>query len=223
MRKLSERTRTALDAVYAAFAENGRPERIAACPCCVSAEELAALTGTKLRDLTWPQLEHYLSAVFLTSGGPEDFRYFLPRLLDLNAHVRWDLQSDWEILLGKLSLGEWQTWPKRERGALSEFLHATLEDLIAAGEERGEEVDSFLCGLARGGVDLQYYLDRLSQPDADAAFFALHDWNAVSLMKGKLANAFWKDHRAAGEPIKQWLLSEANAARLARRGRPEKR
>ena len=217
MRQTSERTDAALEAVYAAFTQNGLKRPLVICPCCVSAEEEAVMLGTRLRELTWAQLERYLSAVFLTSGAAEDFRYFLPRLLDLTAHVKWDFQCDWEILLGKLSLGEWPTWPQRERAALTEFMQAHFEDLIAAQDARGDELDGFLCGLARGGVDLGYFLDRLSKPDADAAFFALQDVNAASLMKGKLTNSFWKDHRPAGEPIRQWLIGEASAARLAQR------
>ena len=217
MRRVSERTEAALQAVYSAFTQNGAPQRITVCPCCVSAGEVEAMTQTRLRDLSAERLEHYLSAVFLTSGAQEDFRYFLPRLLDLNAHAKWDFQSDWEVLLGKLSLGQWQSWPKRERETMNEFLQACFEDLVSAGGERGDEIDGFLCGLARGGVDLAYFLDRLSQPDADAAFFALSDVNAVSLMKGKLANSFWKDHRQTGEPILRWLQSDPNEARLARR------
>lgn len=125
--------------------------------------------------------------------------------------------SDWEVLLGKLSLGQWQNWPKPEREALTGFLHACFEDLVSAGDERGDEIDGFLCGLARGSVDLTNFLERLSQPDADAAFFAFSDVNAASLMKGKLANSFWKNHREAGEPILRWLRSDLNEARLARR------
>ena len=217
MRQVSERTETALQAVYSAFTQNGAPQRITVCSCCISADELEVMTQTRLRDLTAEQLEHYLSAVFLTSGAQEDFRYFLPRLLDLNAHAKWDFQTDWEVLLGKLSLGRWISWPKPEREALIGFLHACFEDLVAAGDKRGDEIDGFLCGLARGGVDLTYFLDRLSQPDAEGAFFAFSDVNAVSVMKGKLANSFWKDHREAGEPILRWLQSDQNEARLARR------
>jgi hypothetical protein len=217
MRQVSDRTEAALQAAYSAFTRNGAPQRITVCPCCVSADETEVMTKTKLRDLSAEQLEHYLSAVFLTSGAEEDFRYFLPRLLDLNAHAKWDFESDWEVLLGKLSLGQWQNWPKREREALIGFLHAYFEDLVAASDQRGNEIDGFLCGLARGGVELAYFLDRLSQPDSDSAFFALSDVNAASLMRGKLANSFWKDHREAGEPILRWLQSESNEARLARR------
>jgi len=218
-RPLSARTESALESVYAAFTQGGRPPHIVACPCCVSAEEIKAMTGTRLRELTWPQLEHYVAAVFLTSGAQADFRYFLPRLLDLNAHMKWDFETNWEILLGKLALGEWEAWPQRERVALMGFLHAYPEDIVASQDEQSGEVDALLCGLARGGFDLAPFLERLAQPDADAAFFALHDQNAVALMKGKLANGFWKDHRPAGEPIRQWLLSEANAARLQRRSK----
>jgi hypothetical protein len=88
MRQVSERTEAALQAVYSAFGQNRAPTRITACPCCISADEVEVMTRTRLRDLSAEQLEHYLSAVFLTSGAEEDFRYFLPRLLDLNAHAR---------------------------------------------------------------------------------------------------------------------------------------
>ena len=217
MRELGDRTKAALEEVYAVFALNRLPSPIVVCPCCISADELKVMIGTRLKALTFPQLEEYLHAVLLTSGSAADFRYFLPRLLDLNAHAHYDFQAEWEILLGKLSLGEWQDWPVRERESLMEFLRAYFDELIRAPNMESDEIDSFLCGLARGGVDLIPFLDRLSQPDADEAFYALSDRNAASLMKGKLANSFWKDHREAGVPILRWLKSEESEARIARR------
>jgi hypothetical protein len=57
MRQVSERTEAALQMVYSAFTQNGAPQSIVVCPCCVSADELEVMTKCRLRELSAEQLD----------------------------------------------------------------------------------------------------------------------------------------------------------------------
>jgi len=49
----------------------------------------------------------------LTSGSTADFKYFLPRILDISLHERY-WYADREVILGKLTLADWKSWPNTE-------------------------------------------------------------------------------------------------------------
>ncbi len=52
------------------------------CPFCVDDEEAEHLLTTPLHELTEQDLAAYSESVFLTVGGIDDFKYFLPRLFE---------------------------------------------------------------------------------------------------------------------------------------------
>ncbi|MFG2248893.1 hypothetical protein [Spirillospora sp. NPDC048823] len=71
--------------LYAAFADVPRPAELHGCPCCVAADEGRPLLAAPLRDLTAEDLARYAAKALNTWGGPQEFRYFTPRLLELAA------------------------------------------------------------------------------------------------------------------------------------------
>ena len=54
---------------------------------------------------------------FSTWGMVDEFKHFLPRLLELTAMGA--LLTEGEIILGKLSQAGWQAWPADEQASLS--------------------------------------------------------------------------------------------------------
>jgi hypothetical protein len=73
----------AIDRLYAAFAHVPRPAKIDYCDHCVTADELrAVLAPVELRELPVDVLRPYISSVMLTVGDVDDFRYFVPRILE---------------------------------------------------------------------------------------------------------------------------------------------
>jgi hypothetical protein len=181
----------ALEAVYRAFARPV-PEVITGCPCCISTRGIDILLTTPLRELTGQQLWRYVSGAFLTVGGEDDFRYFLPRILDIAVSDPGN-SNEPEIVIGKLSLAEWRAWSATEQGVLEEFLDAWFEwalarDLAEVGKGwTGTEAESVLCGAARAGLPLQRWLIHLNDPIAAPV---LADW------KERFPNqlsAFWED------------------------------
>ncbi len=166
----TRRVREALEAVYRAF-DLPPPSVIEGCPCCIATRGTDVLLTTPLRQITGPALWRYASGVFLTIGDQQDFRYLLPRILDISVSDPGNA-NDPEVVLGKLSLAAWRTWAQNEQRAIEAFIDAWFEqalanDLAEADEgEIGTDAESVLCGAARAGMPLERWLFRLSEPDA---------------------------------------------------------
>ena len=160
--------RKALEAVYETFSMH-TPAVIEGCPCCIATRGVDVLLTTPLQTLTGQQLWRYVSGVFLTVGGEADFRYFLPRILDISVTDPANA-NDSEIVLGKLALANWRMWNIKEQEVIEEFLDAWFEmalvqDLTETNEGWiGGATESVLCGAARSGIPLNRWLIRLHDP-----------------------------------------------------------
>lgn len=185
------RVREALEAVYRTFALP-TPDLIEGCPCCISTRGIDVLLTTPLRELTGQELGRYVSGAFLTVGGERDFRYLLPRILDISVSDPANA-TDPEIVLGKLGLANWQSWSAGEQEVIEQFLDAWFEralarDLAEADDDWiGTEAESVLCGAARAGLPLARWLARLLDPLAGPVLADLKD-----RFPGQLS-AFWED------------------------------
>jgi len=156
------------------------PEVIEGCPCCISTRGGDVLLTTPLREITGQQLWRYVSGAFLTVGNVRDFRYLLPRILEVSVTDPANA-NDPEIVIGKLALAEWRSWSDHEQQAIESFLDAWFDLAIlrdmqnAAHGPIGWEAESVLCGAARAGVPLDGWLNRL---EAASAVPVLNDLKA---------------------------------------------
>lgn len=195
----------AIEAAYVVL-RTPAPRSIESCPCCSDKEALCRLLKTKLRDLTPNQLSDYAMSVFWTVGGEGDFRYFLPRLLEISSTER-----DWwpspEIILKKLALAHWLKWTVKEREAIESLLAAWFESVLGESPLDGGALDSVICGIAISGVPMEPYLQTLvSHPNALATYY---ERNAYALWKGrKLMNEFWSQDRSSSLPIVSFIMSD---------------
>ena len=203
---MSPNVASAVDALYAAFSSQPKPSRIDACPCCVPAGEFCTLLHTPLRKLTAEQLSGFASSLLLTAGNERDLRYFFPRILDISIHEPgwW---PDREVVLEKLALGHWQTWPDREQAAIIGAVKAAFQADLQDPSDGAWNIDAWLCGLALAGADVRPFLATLAEPRNEGALFAYYEFNSAPLQKGKLENSFWSGNREAQSPIIAWLKS----------------
>jgi hypothetical protein len=164
------RVRVALNALYREFAAPP-PVVIEGCPCCIATRGVDVLLTTPLRELTGQALWRYVSGVFYTVGGEHDFRYLLPRILDISVNDPGNANNP-EVVLGKLALAHWASWSLGERRAIEEFVDAWFElalvrDMAEARDGWiGTEAESVLCGAARAGFPLTRWVIRLQDPAA---------------------------------------------------------
>jgi len=206
-----------IEDLYVAF-ERPHPDQLTGCPCCTTPWELERIAMTPLRRLGVDDLRSYASKAMTTIGDASDFRYFWPRLAELAVSLGpAEYVTDPEILLGKLAYWNWRTWPERERAATEAFL-AALVLRMRDEELPPDEVDHWVCGVARALEDVTPLLERAllaETPAASANLHAFYDWNRRDLEKrGRLHGAFWRpigaDGRAgplteAGARVVAWL------------------
>src|SRR4051812_3921753 len=105
--------------LYGAFAGYPLRSHIESCPCCRGPKETRHLHTKPLRELTAHDLELYAFRAMTTVGDVDDFRHFLPRILELLPH---DFPVDKEVVLSKLKYAGWAQWPPAERAAVKRFL-----------------------------------------------------------------------------------------------------
>jgi hypothetical protein len=123
------RLRAAIDAVYRHFSMTA-PSAIEGCPCCVGTRNVDVLLTTPLRDITGEALWHYVSGVYYTIGSDRDFRYLLPRILEISVSNPGNANNP-EIVLNKLGLARWRSWTPDEQRAVTELLDAWFERALA--------------------------------------------------------------------------------------------
>jgi hypothetical protein len=197
---------TAIEQLYQTFSSVRPPATIEACPCCLDTTEIDTLLTTPLRTLTPNDLASYASSVFLTMGSEADFRYFLPRILDIAAH-----DPDWwpsvEIVLGNLQRANWQRWSSAEIDAITQFALAVFTTLLTSEKDTGREIDSWVCGFGRAGMDLTPFLRQLQALPYRKKLVEFYEVNSTKLLKGKLANAFWDEHGEAMRTVVEWFGS----------------
>lgn len=193
----------ALRAVYRTF-EMSPPSAIEGCPCCIDTRCIDVLLTTPLREISGQQLRHYVSGAFLTIGDERDYRYLLPRILDVSTSDPANANYP-EIVLGKLPLAGWRSWPLSEQHVIEEFIEAWFEQAVASDLADAEdgvvgwEVESVLCGGGRAGLLLDRWLLRLAEPDAAPLLTEMRE-RFPSKPSG-----FWQDVPSAFHEVRAFL------------------
>ncbi len=111
----------ALESLYTTF-NRYQGTHLEGCPHCVSFEDSAALRRAPLRRLGG-DLYRYLFKAMTTWGTEDDFKHFVPRLLEVYAS-----STDAWLLCDKLAYARWRAWPEAERRAVENYLLAVWRD-----------------------------------------------------------------------------------------------
>lgn len=197
----------AIESLYVAFADQPQPRAIEGCRHCLDDNEIRALLASPLRSISAKQLTPYASSVFLTLGCAADFLYFLPRILEIVAtDPSWYPEP--EIVGRAIEQAEPKRWPARRRAALASFAETVVQ--AAIDDEDMNWLDSWLCAIARMGLDIAPYLKQVEQSKAAVlGYFAL---NAKALPEGRLANGFWELPNPGHDAIVEWFCSDSISA-----------
>jgi hypothetical protein len=207
----------AIEALYVTFASAPRPVALDYCQCCFTPEEeRALLADVPLRALPAETLEPYAIDVLLTVGGVADFRYFLPRMLELSTGAGFIL-PDLESMLGRLRLAGWNAWPADEQTAVRDFLTALWAHTLTAGPDE-EVAAAVLCAIGNAEDDVRPYLavwgSALAWPAAAAHLRKLLEHGCrMKAGQSQLANAFWRERGDQAGQVLAWL-SGAELSRI---------
>jgi hypothetical protein len=201
----------ATEKLYSVFSRYPLKPHIDGCPCCVHEEDQALIRSLPLRQLTAEDLGRYAYKALFTWGDVDDFRHFLPRLLELVAGYPPFGWIDAEPLLGRLAYADWREWPQREQTAIESFLW--LRWNVGLTLDTSEfEADGWLCGVALAGVETSRYIDAWRTSTAPTTLGHIAEflrWNSDLLARGKLGSPFYDHHPAEANAVsgatREWL------------------
>jgi len=190
-----------IERLYCVFSRYQHPAQLEGCPCCTSPAEGRTLISKSLRDITAPELERYAYKALSTWGNVEDYKYFLPRILELTEDG--SLICATEVTFQKLHYGDFQDWPQDEQQAVRDHIFASWS--LAVHSLDTHRADSILCGAAPALGELTSLLDHADTiaPNFKAAYAG----DCSNRTRGKLTNAFWQCDTPSYQQVLSWLYS----------------
>ncbi len=89
-----------------------------------------------MKELTGEDLSLFAGKVILTWGDENDYRFYLPRILELTA----ELKTPYDIwtLYSRLEDANWKTWNDDEQTAISDFTIELWNNLLTDNSEKAE-------------------------------------------------------------------------------------
>ena len=186
------------------------------------------LTRIPRRNLQPETLAAYAASAILVVGGTDDYRYFLPRILELLTAGWATVIVSPETLIGRLRFAEWGTWPDAEQSAVRRVLASLWRTTLETYPSRNS-VDAVLCGLGWAEDDLTPYLSAWARSIQPQAAFHLSDFLELNIQaiatSRKLGNQFWTSERTQQRrQVIDWIRGPAaeqtlrNGLRVAVRG-----
>lgn len=148
----------ALDAAYEMFSGYPRPQQMEASPMRDPAKTLAALSSAPLRNLSGEQIGPYAGWALTTIGSVEDYKHFLPRILEQAVRAPEWMGTQPPVIASRLKMANWRTWPKSESAAVIEVFVAALRDSICRHPDDRGDASEWLCAVATLGEDVQPHL-----------------------------------------------------------------
>lgn len=200
----------AFDGAYATFGTVPRPARIDYCQCCMSvAEHDALIAVVPLRTMPAAVLAPYASHALMTVGDVADYRYFLPRLLEIGCTGGFGW-PDLEPLFGGLARGGYRGWAADERAAVDRLFAAVWHDTLMA--DGYLDPDTVLCAIGNAAEDLTPFLatwaGALGEPVVAERLARWSERDVRPLAAGwHLTNAFWSGRPAQADQVTAWLTS----------------
>ncbi|HEY9127939.1 MAG TPA: hypothetical protein VIM62_12465 [Acidobacteriaceae bacterium] len=214
----------AIEALYEAFKRYPRPNKIECCPCgCTPPDATAHLVVKPLRDLPFADLADYSFSAMTTQGSVDDFRHFLPRLLEGIAKEPYTYCA--ETLFHKISYGKWITWPQEEQSAIMQYLDAlwrySLESFpIERHLPACDEIESVLSSIAQTGLSLSPYLEDWAETQtiaADEHLIQLVTMHGSEFASGQMViQGYWADAKVQAQKLRSWLLLPETLQRVKR-------
>ncbi len=125
-KELDERLVDVVDNLYEVFNKYTLKEKMAFCECCQLEADEIKLHNKPLNIMNSKDFGPYPGKAMTTFGDEDDYRHFLPRLLELEALGYY---PDLQWILMKLDYAGWKKWDKKEVDAILNFFRVLLSTL----------------------------------------------------------------------------------------------
>jgi hypothetical protein len=207
----------ALQQAYQVFANLARPAHLAASPHRDGDRIFSTLTAAPLRELTGEQIGAYAGWAITTVGSGDDYRYFLPRILELAVEEPVWIGAEPPVIAGRLKRADWEMWPADQRDACLLVFQEAFRWAIQAHPNDADASD-WLCGVAtlNGPVgELLAAWRRSTSPNTALQLAAFAKANSGVVANDSIFGGFWDYAGAAPRrAIAEWLVTRATREQL---------
>ncbi len=114
---------------YEVFSIYPLKDKIEGCPCCNLESSESGLHKEPLDNLSWEDLALFIFKAITTFGDIEDFKHFLPRIIELYIHDYYGAPYDIGIFFSKLDYSNWGRWKEEESEAVLILLKGWFKNL----------------------------------------------------------------------------------------------
>lgn len=207
----------ALERAYRAFAEIASPRYLRAPPYRDGEGILLTLTSKPLRVLAAEELGPYSGWAMTTVGSADDYRHFLPRILELATEGGSYSGLEPAVVADKLKYAGWTSWPVEQQAAVRGVFEAAFRRGMGLHPDLDASAGAWLCGCGCLDLPVEGLLRewRLSSsPDAalQLACFVMMDVDEVG---GTTPASFWDTvDPALCQTVGAWLRSRATCEQL---------
>ncbi len=112
-----------IDNLYRVFRKYSLKEQIVYCDCgCINADDIKLLSSKPLRELSEDDISWYHGSAIYTVGYVEDYKFHLPRFLELFAEKGYKSIIDLNDIHRKLDDVDWEKWDKEEVDVINNFI-----------------------------------------------------------------------------------------------------
>jgi len=206
--------------LYQAFAAYPREQTIEVCPHCVGRPDPEVLPRIRLERLSCPQLSPFAFRAISTWGTADDYRHFLPRVLELAASAEG---RDWPgldlgVVASKLELAGFAGWPAPERQAVTAYLRDVWDAARAEDPDAGSwSTEEVLAAAARLVDDPAPFLGAWAGDRSRTSTLRLADLLCAArrpLLEDGDLGVRWRGARG-GDVVARWLREPARREPLA--------
>ena len=207
----------ALDAAYAIFARYPRPTSLEAAPTRDGRAILKTLSAAPLRNLTSEQIGPYSGWAMTTVGTVDDYKHFLPRIMEQAVRAPEWMGTEPAILGERLRYANWRSWRPKEQTAVTQIFARAWQQASRSHPDDGDAED-WLCGLGVLGEDLTQPLQEWLSPPSPNAVLQVANLMMMNKEEQAAPTGIWTYvDEAERRKVWTWLSREnvRNALRAA--------
>lgn len=177
--------------------------------CCLTKNQESELVSLAVQQISFELIYEYNTAAKTEFPSIEEFKHFLPRLLELTAQLKFPHHSA-ELILSQFGCYSKNQWSKEELDLIQDYAEQLFKYILTIYPLPDlEKIDSIVIMLHKAQVDMQKVLEKWHTIQQRSSLFHLSDL-VCNGFKGKnhdkLASGFADD--VISNLVYEWLNND---------------